>query len=93
MKLKAKIAISTKGPGIMSQGAFEMAFRFWASKRRVPQLMAGGRSPRKLNAVSAMIIAGTANVVVAMMWLVKEGSMCRKIIRSSVAPYSRADRT
>ena len=42
---------------------------FCASCSRTPQLIAGGRrpSPRKLNDVSLMMIAGIASVVAAMM--------------------------
>ena len=45
------------------------AWMFWASCSRTPQLIAGGRkpSPRKLNDVSLMMIAGIASVVAAMM--------------------------
>ena len=56
MKLKASIATRTNGAGIISHGAFAMAFRFWDSERRVPQLMVGGLSPnpKKLSEVSAI---------------------------------------
>ena len=42
-----------------------------------PQLIAGGRRPRprKLKEVSLMIMAGSASVVEAIMWLKKEGAM------------------
>ena len=50
------------------------------------------RNPRpiKLNPVSDRIIPGTANVNEAMMWLMKEGIMWRKIMRISLEPEKRA---
>ncbi len=54
---------------------------FWACCSRTPQLIAGGRRPRprKLSAVSLTIMAGSASVVAAMMWLMNDGTMCTKI--------------
>ena len=40
-----------------------------------------------------MIIAGSARLVAAMMWLAKEGSMWRKMIRPWLAPESSAATT
>ena len=56
---------------------------FCASCSRMPQLIAGGRSPRprKLSDVSLMIMAGSARLVAAMMWERKDGSMWRKMMR------------
>ena len=44
----------------------------------------------KLNAVSARIVPGIANVNEAMMWLVKDGTMWRQISRHSLDPSRRA---
>ena len=56
---------------------------FWASCSSTPQLIAGERRPRprKLSAVSLRIIPGIASVSAAMMWLRKEGTMWRKMMR------------
>ena len=64
------------------------AWMFWASWSRTPQLIAGGRrpSPRKLSDVSLMMIAGIASVVAAMMWLMNDGTMWRKMIRDLLQP-------
>ena len=43
-------------------------------------------NPRKLREVSAMIIAGTARVVAAMMWLMNDGTMWRNMSLSCPAP-------
>ena len=61
---------------------------FWACCSMTPQLMAGGLrpSPRKLSDVSLMMIAGRARVVAAIMWLMKDGTMCLNIMRSWLAP-------
>ena len=40
-----------------------------------------------------MIIAGSARVVAAMMWLMNEGTMCTKIVRIRLQPTRRADTT
>ena len=37
-----------------------------------------------------MIMAGIARVAAAMMWLRKEGTMCRKIMRNCPAPANSA---
>ena len=57
--------------------------------------MAGGRSPRprKLSAVSLMIMAGMARVVAAMMWLMKTGTMWRKMMRNWLQPENSAAMT
>ena len=57
--------------------------------------MAGGRSPRprKLSDVSLMIIAGSASVVAAMMWLRNDGTMWRKMMRRRLHPASSAAMT
>ena len=47
-------------------------------------------SPMKLSAVSLITIPVIANVAEAMMWLVKEGTICRNMTRISEAPASRA---
>ena len=39
-------------------------------------------NPKKLRAVSAMIMAGKASVVAAIIWLRNEGTMWRKIMRN-----------
>ena len=49
--------------------------------------------PRKLSAVSPMIMAGTASVAVVMVWLRKFGSMWRRITRIRRAPMRRAATT
>ena len=49
--------------------------------------------PRKLSAVSARIMAGIASVTEAMMWLVKDGTMCRQMMRCCEQPSSRAAST
>ena len=71
------------------------AWMFCASWSSTPQLIAGGRrpSPRKLSDVSLMIIAGIASVVAAMMWLMNEGTMWRKMIRDLLQPRSSAAMT
>ena len=68
---------------------------FCACPSKTPQLTIGGRSPRprKLNPVSPRIIPGTARVITAMMWLMKDGKMCFTMIRTSPDPDSRAART
>ena len=60
----------TASDGRRSQGEMTRAWMFWASCSSTPQLIAGGRkpSPRKLNEVSLMMIAGKASVVAAMIW-------------------------
>ena len=78
-----------------SQGEMATAWMFCASLSSTPQLMAGGRDPRprKLNAVSAMIMAGRASVVAAIIWLVMEGAIWRKMMRKRLAPASSAATT
>ena len=68
---------------------------FCASCSSTPQLIAGGRRPRprKLSDVSLMMIAGIASVVAAMMWLMNEGTMWRKMIRDLLQPSSSAAMT
>src|SRR5207248_7984768 len=94
-KLKAMTARITGMAGIISQGEMATVWTFWACCSRTPQLIAGGRRPRprKLSAVSLMIIAGRASVVAAMMWLMNDGTMCTKMVRISVHPTSRAETT
>ena len=79
-------------PGANSQGAVAIERMFCASRSSTPHEMVGGcrPRPRKDSAVSARIIAGIASVTDAMMWLMKLGSMWRKMIRPSVQPSSRA---
>ena len=68
---------------------------FCAPFSSTPSEIAGGRrpSPRKPSAVSLAIIAGSASVVVAMMWLMHEGSRWTKMIRRGGAPHSSAAST
>ena len=68
---------------------------FCASCSSTPHEMAGGRMPRPRNdsAVSLMIMAGMASVLVAMMWLRKFGTMWRTMIRVRLAPASSAAST
>ena len=77
--------------GKSSQGEIARAWMFWASCSSTPQLIAGGRRPRprKLSDVSLMIMAGRARVVAAMMWLVNDGTMWRKMIRDWLQPTAR----
>ena len=49
--------------------------------------------PRKLSAVSAMIICGIARVRVAMMWLTNDGTMWLTITCCSLQPSSLAATT
>jgi hypothetical protein len=44
--LKARIMMMTGMAAISSQGAMPRVWMFWASCRRTPQEIAGGRSPR-----------------------------------------------
>ena len=69
MKLNARTATMTAKDGMRSHGEITNAWMFCASWSSTPQLIAGGRkpSPRKLNDVSLMMIAGIARVVAAMM--------------------------
>ena len=68
MKFMASTAITIATPGANSHGAVATVRMFWASWRRTPQLMVGGRRPRprKLSDVSARIIAGIERVIEAM---------------------------
>ena len=63
--------------GSINHGEIATVWTFCACWSSTPQLMAGGRRPRprKLSAVSLMIIAGSASVVAAMMWLRNVGTM------------------
>ena len=81
--------------GIRSQGEIARAWMFCACCSRTPQEMAGGRNPRprKLREVSLMIMAGTARVVAAMMWLRNEGTRCVNMIRICPQPQSSAAMT
>ena len=69
MKLKARITTITGIATTSCQGDMASVWIFCASRSITPQLMAGGRrpNPRKLSAVSLMIMAGMASVVAAMM--------------------------
>jgi hypothetical protein len=93
--LKEITATITGTAGSISHGEMATVCTFWACCNSTPQLIAGGRRPRprKLNAVSEMIIAGRASVVAAMMWLMNDGTMCTKIVRISLHPTSRAETT
>ena len=57
---------------------------FCACWSMTPHDIAGGLRPRPRNdsPVSLMIIAGSASVVAAMMWLVNDGTMWTKMMRS-----------
>ena len=81
--------------GSISHGEMATVWTFCACCSRTPQLIAGGRRPRprKLRAVSLMIMAGRASVVAAMMWLMNDGTMCTKMVRIWVHPTSRAETT
>ena len=70
-------------PGANSQGAVEIERMFCASCSNTPQLTTGGcrPRPRKLSEVSARIITGMARLTAAMMWLAKDGTMWRKMMR------------
>jgi hypothetical protein len=46
--------------------------------------------PKKLSDVSAIIIPGIDNVKTAIIWLINEGTMCRKITLNLLVPYSTA---
>ena len=88
MKLNARTDSRTIAPGASSHGADDTARMFCASNSSTPQLITGCRKPkpRKLSEVSAIIIVGTASVVVAIMWLMKLGTMCLKIVRKALDP-------
>ena len=81
--------------GSISHGEIATVCTFCACCRSTPQEMAGGRRPRprKESAVSLMIMAGSASVVAAMMWLMNDGTMWTKIVRICVQPTSRAETT
>ena len=76
-----------------SHGMATTESTLWASCSRTPQLIAGARSPmpRKLSAVSARIMLGTASVAAAMMWLMNDGSMWRKITPRAATPSRTAE--
>src|SRR4026209_2299758 len=71
----------------MSQGESATVWMFVACWSMTPRDTAGGRRPRPRNEseVSLMIIAGSASVVAAMMWLMKSGTMCTKMKRCALA--------
>ena len=92
MKLNAMMTRITGAAGSRSQGEMASAWTFCACWSSTPQLIAGGRSPspRKDNDVSLMTMAGIANVVAAMMWLMKEGTRWLTMIRVRLHPASSA---
>ncbi|MNT48361.1 hypothetical protein D3C72_1851380 [compost metagenome] len=88
-------AMTTATPGRNSHGAVAIERMFCASRSSTPQEIVGGWRPRPRNEseVSARIIAGTASVTEAMIWLEKLGSIWRKMMRPSGTPSSRAAAT
>src|SRR5699024_792463 len=91
-KLSTSTATVTATPGSRTQGAPAIEWMFCASWSRTPQLTTGACSPRprKDSDVSARIMNGTAKVREAMMWLVKEGNICRPMMRRVGQPSRRA---
>jgi hypothetical protein len=71
IKLRARITTITGNAGNINQGVKAIEWTFCVACNRTPQLIAGDRkpNPRKLNAVSLMIIEGIARVVAAIRWL------------------------
>jgi hypothetical protein len=66
MKLKARMEMATKKPGIINHGYNSKTWVFWACWSKTPQLVKGGRSPnpKKLRADSARIIEGIERVAI-----------------------------
>src|SRR6266496_4087845 len=87
-KLKASTALAMNTTGMSSHGKCANVWMFCASCSNVPQLTNGGRMPipRKVSAVSARIMPGTASVETTMMWPETAGIRCWKTMRASPAP-------